>query len=287
MCRFKRKASFRELVLRSDILLMLFAMFVVTGGTMLLHLSWERPRRAVMAMAATTDAGTPAAWPGYPTQDYRRAGDYWLADNGMTRTPRWVMEVLTDRSLAQTVTRDAEHFRADASTPDEFRVTPADYAGSGYDIGHMAPADDHRSSQAAMDATFLFTNAAPQLPNFNRGIWQQLEADVRREALSAGVQETWVITMPLWLPDARGRVTCGVVGLRQVHVPTHFAKSMLCLHKDKLLRMRSWLMPHRDNLAGPPDKYAVSTDTLEAAAGLDLWGSLDAAVSAALERAAP
>lgn len=65
-----------------------------------------------------------------------------------------------------------------------FRHTVGDsvfpYAHSGYDKGHLAPAQDFAWSRAAMLATFDYCNALPQAPALNRGAWKKLETKVRR-----------------------------------------------------------------------------------------------------------
>ncbi|KAF4074891.1 hypothetical protein AMELA_G00228520 [Ameiurus melas] len=47
----------------------------------------------------------------------------------------------------------------------------ADYVGSHFDRGHLAPVL-HANSQNCSDATFTLTNAAPQNFSFNRGQWK-------------------------------------------------------------------------------------------------------------------
>ena len=67
------------------------------------------------------------------------------------------------------VDRSKSQFREDEDIPKEFRAKVLDYVKSGYDRGHMVPAGDAKSSQEAMDETFLLTNVAPQVGNgFNR-----------------------------------------------------------------------------------------------------------------------
>lgn len=46
-----------------------------------------------------------------------------------------------------------------------------------YDKGHMVPAIDIKDSCE----TFTMANVAPQIPCFNRGIWSQLEANIRKK----------------------------------------------------------------------------------------------------------
>lgn len=54
------------------------------------------------------------------------------------------------------------------------------YKGSGFDRGHLKPADHSKCSKESMKASFLTLNISPQLPSFNRGPWKQLEAYSKR-----------------------------------------------------------------------------------------------------------
>ena len=66
-------------------------------------------------------------------------------------------------------------FRPDPVLPKGKRAENADYAKSGYDKGHRAPANDFTRSVTAMKATFILTNAVPQKHGVNDGKWAQLE----------------------------------------------------------------------------------------------------------------
>ena len=57
-------------------------------------------------------------------------------------------------------------------------VSNATYLASGYDKGHMTPADD-ASTPAEMRETFVLSNMTPQEPTLNRVAWKQLEERVR------------------------------------------------------------------------------------------------------------
>ena len=58
-----------------------------------------------------------------------------------------------------------------------------DYKGSGYDRGHLCPAGDMSFDSIAMRESFLMSNMSPQLPGFNRGIWNSLEQKIRNWGL--------------------------------------------------------------------------------------------------------
>ena len=76
-----------------------------------------------------------------------------------------------------------DNFRPDNSLPsDWYKVQNSDYLGSGFDRGHLCPADDRDCTAADIESTFLLTNIIPQAPNNNRGAWADLEAYCRKVA---------------------------------------------------------------------------------------------------------
>lgn len=61
-------------------------------------------------------------------------------------------------------------------------ATDADYAHSGYDMGHMANTEDFANSVTNIKLTFYFYNCLPQTPNLNRGIWKKWETSIREDS---------------------------------------------------------------------------------------------------------
>jgi endonuclease G len=59
-------------------------------------------------------------------------------------------------------------------------ATAKDYVASGYDIGHLANAEDFAYNCKLDSQTFFFYNALPQTPNLNRGIWKHYETEIRK-----------------------------------------------------------------------------------------------------------
>jgi len=57
-----------------------------------------------------------------------------------------------------------------------------DYAHSGYDIGHMANAEDFANDCEKEKQTFFFYNALPQKAKLNRGCWKTIETKVREQS---------------------------------------------------------------------------------------------------------
>ena len=69
------------------------------------------------------------------------------------------------------------------------------YYNSGFDKGHLCPAQDRSYSKEDMSETFYLSNMSPQEPSFNRGIWKKLEEFTRRYAILKG--EITVVTGPV------------------------------------------------------------------------------------------
>lgn len=106
---------------------------------------------------------------------------------------RYVSEFDTDCKIPQLVTHhlrliDLEYstsrtnsFRADPKIPSEFQATNSDYSRSGFDRGHLAPANDMKESIEIMKESFYYSNIVPQAPSNNRGVWKRIENHVHRQ----------------------------------------------------------------------------------------------------------
>lgn len=49
------------------------------------------------------------------------------------------------------------------------------YNKSGYDRGHLVPAEDMAYSESSLKSTFYYINCVPQYPSMNRGPWSRYE----------------------------------------------------------------------------------------------------------------
>lgn len=61
-------------------------------------------------------------------------------------------------------------------------ATQKDYAKSGFDMGHLANAEDFANDCEKDELTFRFYNCLPQYPNLNRGVWKKWETKIREES---------------------------------------------------------------------------------------------------------
>ncbi|RYY02292.1 MAG: hypothetical protein EOO53_11860 [Gammaproteobacteria bacterium] len=66
------------------------------------------------------------------------------------RTPLWIAEHLTKSGFVGDAQREYLDFIPDPDIPIGAMPKPADYARSGFDKGHLAPAADFKNSQAAI-----------------------------------------------------------------------------------------------------------------------------------------
>ena len=129
----------------------------------------------------------------------------------------------------------AEQLQASVNRTDDFRADEAvatgsaaleDYRGSGYDRGHMAPAAAMAWSVEIMSESFLLSNISPQDPDFNRGIWRDLEAMVRDWAVLHG--EVFVVTGPVLSEQLPS------IGPNEVSVPESYYKVVVDLRPPEI-----------------------------------------------------
>jgi endonuclease G len=112
------------------------------------------------------------------------------------KNPSWVCYRLSQVGSLKAPPRP-QQFTVDTRTG--ARVRPADYTGSGYDRGHMAPnyAIAICYGSAAQLETFLMSNILPQKPNLNRRIWERLE-QVEIKEYAQRFKAVWVIVGPVF-----------------------------------------------------------------------------------------
>ena len=90
------------------------------------------------------------------------------------KIPLLVFENHNGGAMSEAVERE-DRFAPDPSLAPEHSATLEDYRGSGYDRGHMMPADNNRADSAQMEQSFYFSNIIPQNSTRNRGDWRQIE----------------------------------------------------------------------------------------------------------------
>ena len=110
-----------------------------------------------------------------------------LSYNETHEQANWVMHVILPDVVSGNISRSND-FRIDpivttgtAQEEDYFlKELKSDgetykYDGFGYDRGHLAPSADFRWSKKALSESYFYSNMSPQLGDFNRYKWAELE----------------------------------------------------------------------------------------------------------------
>ncbi len=197
------------------------------------------------------------------------------------KIPSWVGYALTkDDASTEVANRNKGNyaFNADPSLKRGARAENADYANSGYDKGHMAPANDFKRSVEALKATFVLTNSLPQRHGVNGGKWAELEGAVHSLALKNGT--VWVFSGPVFA----GKTPVKSIGRDKVAVPTHTYKVVLCIHPDGRKEMFGFVLPNIQKPKGSLADYSQSVRNVEKLVGFDFFSALPASEQDRLER---
>ena len=180
---------------------------------------------------------------------------------------KWVAYVLNNKELDGIVDR-SDNFREDPFVSSG-SADYSDYAKSGYDRGHLAPAADMKWSEKAMSESFYYSNMSPQLPAFNRGIWKKLEEKIRDWALEN--DSILIVTGPI-LPSKNAKKQPSI-GPNSVTVPAYYYKAILDFKKEKSKSI-AFILPNKGSKL-PLQSFMVSIDYLEKFSEIDFFYKLD------------
>lgn len=185
--------------------------------------------------------------------------------NRLRHVPNYVAYRLTRAHIeSKPAAYSGKFFASDAA---EGCPQPHDYAKSGYQRGHMAPAADMKWSGQALRQSYAMINICPQRRELNAGAWLQLEEKVREWAERD--DELVVITGPMWKNRTAPIVT---IGESKVAVPTHFFKVVAAPHA-RPMRAIAFVLPNGE-AESDLTKYAVSVDEVERLTGFNFFSSL-------------
>ena len=184
---------------------------------------------------------------------------YTLSYNSDHLVANWVSHALRPEHLKDCVGR-MNGFSPD---PDlrSHSASSEDYARSGYDRGHLAPAGDMKWSAQVMKESFYMTNVSPQTPSMNRGRWLSLETLVRAWAKAS--QEVLVVTGPVLEQDLPQ------MGPSRVSIPRYHFKVILRTVGNQRQAI-GFLMPQAP---GPEEvkAFALPVRKIEELTGLDFF----------------
>jgi endonuclease G, mitochondrial len=182
---------------------------------------------------------------------------YLVAYDAADKIPDNVSWTLTPDHALGCVAR-SNAFVADASVTGG--ATPQDYAGTGYDKGHMAPDGDQSWDQQVEYESFLMTNMNPQAGSLNRGIWKLLETSFRGWAYQLNTPMT-AYAGAIYAPTDK---TIG----KGVRVPHAFYKIVI---NQKTGEVAGWEFPHTapyPNLGNDLTKFRKPIADIQKEAGV-------------------
>lgn len=227
--------------------------------------------------------GLPALLPG---DELVRHSAMTLAYCEAHEQARWVAHIIVPDVLSGAVFRsndfrpdpavstgsavEADYFLKFMKPDSTYRYDPF-----GYDRGHLAPSADFRWSQTALSESYFYSNMSPQLADFNRGAWGDLEDKIRGYLYSHPQVQLYVITGPVLEPG----LPVVERGVNQVSIPKYYWKVAMDLQNRKAI---GFVMPNRA-IPEPLVSFAVAVDQVEALTGLDFFSKLPDDVEAALE----
>ena len=133
-----------------------------------------------------------------------------ISYNEVFEQPNWVK--YTVRDIVKNADRDGMNFYTVDSI---YTSDDNDYYSNRWDRGHMAPAGSFNDSYENLYSTFTYLNVALQYDDLNRGVWVDLEEQVREWA-----DEYGDIDIEIYLEFNSNHITLET----GAHVPTAFYK---------------------------------------------------------------
>jgi endonuclease G len=206
-----------------------------------------------------------------PAKDLIIHSYYTLSYNEAYEQANWVYYSLTDSMILNGGEERSNKFKIDKLVASG-SAKSSDYTKSGYDRGHLCPAADMGFSQTAMEESFLMSNISPQVPDFNRGIWKELETTIRKWAIKE--RHIIVVTGPIFKENN------GTIGKEQVLVPGYFFKLIYdTTDEPKLI---AFILPNAKS-DRPLTDFSVSVNEVEKQTGFDFFSQLPDDVETRLE----
>lgn len=174
--------------------------------------------------------------------------DYVIGYDLELLVPLWTAHRLNAKGLGRNERVDC--FRRDPRIDAPAASLPSDYKEPVFDQGHLTPNGDMSTGLVPVINSFVMSNMAPQFCQFNRGVWQILEALIRVWVKDKG--PLYVVTGSVFDHDGDGRPDAGAEvprmkssnGKTRVAVSSHFYKIVIHQQEDGMVDALAFLMPH-------------------------------------------
>lgn len=209
-----------------------------------------------------------------------RAGERPVQKTGYTvlfdkskRVAKWVAYRLNKSTALTKVVERSNDFHFDGDV--EGCADPNEYKHTGYDRGHLFPAEDARWSTEAMHDSFSMANMTPQSASLNRGSWKRIESQVR--GWSGQHDEVYVVTGPILSEPCLKTIGRGIC------VPKRHFKVVLEKDGDQYKAI-GFIVAQDDK--GDIAKFVHPVAEVEKITGIDFFPSLPDEIEKQVEAAA-
>lgn len=165
---------------------------------------------------------------------------------------------------------EADYFLKELQSDNTYK-----YDGFGWDRGHLAPSADFRWSAKAMSESYFYSNMSPQLAEFNRGKWSELESSLRSYIYRNPNTQLFVVTGPI----LKKNLPVIERGVNKISIPKLYFKVAVDLNNKKAI---AFIMPNK-KISYPISSFAVSIDKVETETGIDFFSALPDDLEAILE----
>lgn len=198
---------------------------------------------------------------------------------------KWVMHLISPK-IAEGAVGRSNDFRIDtiitsgSAVQEDYFLTYEEggvtkYDGFGYDRGHLAPSADFRWSKKALSESFYYSNMSPQLPEFNREVWANLESLIRSYVIRTS-NPLVVVTGPL-LNDDLPKLERSINGLS---LPDYYFKVILDVENNQSI---GFMLPHQ-KCESELSFYSLAVDSVEKLSGLNFFPLLDSVIQEKVEQ---
>lgn len=200
---------------------------------------------------------------------------------------KWVAHLISPKIIEGQISRTND-FRRDPKIPggsaqeeDYFLKTQKadnsyDYDGYGYDRGHLAPSADFRWSEVALSESYYYSNMSPQVPEFNRGIWAELENALRGYIYRNPKSKLYVFTGPVLSGDLPSQKR----SVNQLSIPKFYWKVALDFENKKMI---GFILPNAET-TNSLNSFIRPVDDIETLTGIDFIPMLEDGLEAQLEQ---
>ncbi len=209
------------------------------------------------------NAEIPVLHSGEKEQIVRHEG-YTLSFNPVYKIANWAAYELTAQEVLTRKSNRFDKFLLDPALPGGTALNE-DYTRSGYDRGHLVPAGDMKWSAKAMRESFYLSNIVPQAPKLNRGIWKELEEQIRDWAVTDSA--LLIATGPVIRPHLKR------LGKSRVAIPDSMYKVIVSPY-GKEPKGIAFLFANKGYGKAPLRQFAVSIDSVEKITGIDFFPAL-------------